>query len=181
MKKMPFLAWLTSLAVISFAGAVSAAELKIGYVDLQVALQSTSAGKTAKAELERDLKKKKDDLEKQKNDLEKQRDDIEKKKDLLSEVALQQKAAEFQQQMLKYREEMAKGQMEIQKKERELTAPIFEQLSDVISQLAKDQSYDMILEKSQQGIVWAKKDMDLTEEVISRFEKKYGKGGGAKK
>jgi hypothetical protein len=33
----------------------------------------------------------------------------------------------------------------------------------------------MILEKSQQGIVWAKKEMDLTEDVISRFEKKYGK------
>ena len=152
-----------------------AAELKIGYVDLQVALQTTSTGKTAKSELERDLKKKKDELEKQKTDLEKQRDDLEKKKDLLSDVALQQKAAEFQQQMLKYREEMTKGQMEIQKKERDLTAPIFKQLSDIITQLAKEQGYDMILEKSQQGIVWAKKEMDLTEDIIARYEKAHGK------
>ena len=175
---------LQTVSVVFFmltGGRLYSAELKIGYVDLQVALQTTSTGKNAKAELERDLKKKKDELEKQKTDLEKQRDDLEKKKDLLSDVALQQKAAEFQQQMLKYREEMTKGQMEIQKKERDLTAPIFKQLSDIITAVAKEQGYDMILEKSQQGIVWAKKEMDLTEDIMARFEKQHGKGGGAKK
>ena len=151
------------------------AEVKIGYVDLQVALQKTSAGKAAKLELERALKSKKKELETKKTDLEKKRADLTKKKDLLSEVALQQKAAELQAEMMKYREEMAKGQMEIQKKERELTAPIFQQLSEIINKVAKEKSYDMILEKSQQGIVWAKKNMDLTAAVIEQFEKKYGK------
>lgn len=151
------------------------AELKIGYVDLQSALQRTSSGIAAKKQLEKELKNKKQELEKKKSDLEKQRDDIQKKKDLLSNAALQQKAAELQQEMLKYREEMAKGQLEIQKKERQLTAPIFKQLSTVINEIAKEKSYDMILEKSQQGIVWAKKEMDLTAVVIEKFEKKYGK------
>ena len=152
------------------------AQLKIGYVDMQMALQKTSAGKAAKGQLEKELTAKKKSLEKKKSDLEKQRDDLQKKRDLLSPAALQQKAGEFQQEMLKYREEMAKGQLDIQKKERELTAPIFKNLSTVINDIAKEQKYDMILEKSQQGIVWAKKNMDLTSVVISRFEKKYGKG-----
>ena len=163
------------LAGSFFLTATAVAEVKIGYVDLQMALQKTTAGQSAKRELERELKKKRKLLETRKGDIEKKRDDLTKKRDLLSQVALQQKASELQQEMLKYREEMSRTQMQIQKKERELTAPIFKQLSTVINQLAQEKGYDMILEKSQQGIVWAKKDMDLTASLIARFEKKFGK------
>lgn len=169
MNKKTFLAMVLGL-VMSFGA--SAAELKIGYVDLQKALQDTSAGKKAKAELEVEFKKKKKALEAKEADLKTKREDIQKKKDLLSEVALQQKAAEFQQEMLKYRDQLQKSQLEIQKRERELTAPLINALGKVIDEIAKKEGYDMILEKSQQGIVWAKEDMDLTAKVVQTFEKK---------
>lgn len=160
------------LASFVWTSGASAAELKIGYVDLQKALQETSMGKKAKAELETEFKKKKKELETREAGLKKQQEDLEQKKDLLSQSALQQKAAEFQQEMMKYREQLQKSQIDIQKRERDLTAPILKQLGDVINDLAKSENYDMILEKSQQGIVWAKKDMDLTKKIVQLFEKK---------
>nr|BFD59204.1 OmpH family outer membrane protein [Bdellovibrio sp. CKG001]BFD62581.1 OmpH family outer membrane protein [Bdellovibrio sp. HM001] len=146
------------------------AEAKIGFVDMQKAIQSTSAGKKAKTELESDFNKKKKELEKKEADLKKMGEDLEKKKSVLSEEALGKKQAEFQEEMLKYRDVVGKSQIEIQKKERELTAPILEKMKKVIAKLAKDKGYTMVIENSQM-VLYATSDADLTEEVIKAFEK----------
>lgn len=164
MKKM--LMAMSVLLAASFANA----EAKVGYVDMQKAIQSTSAGKKAKSELETEFNKKKKELEKKEADLKKMGEDIEKKKSVLSEEALNKKQGEFQEEMLKYRDVVGKSQVEIQKKERELTAPILEKMKKVIAKLAKDKGYTMVIENSQM-VLYATPDADLTQEVISAFEK----------
>ncbi|WP_347357585.1 OmpH family outer membrane protein [Bdellovibrio sp.] len=164
MKKM--LIVLSMLLTASLAQA----EAKVGFVDMQKAIQSTSAGKKAKTELESDFNKKKKELEKKEADLKKMGEDLEKKKSVLSEEALGKKQAEFQEEMLKYRDVVGKSQIEIQKKERELTAPILEKMKKVISKLAKEKGYTLVIENSQM-VLYATSDADLTEEVIKAFEK----------
>jgi outer membrane protein len=146
------------------------AEAKVGYIDMQKAIQATSAGKKAKTELEGDFNKKKKELEKKEADLKKMGEDLEKKKSVLSEDALNKKQAEFQEEMLKYRDVVGKSQVEIQKKERELTAPILEKMKRTIAKLAKEKGYTMVIENSQM-VLYATPDADLTDEVISAFEK----------
>ena len=150
--------------------AAAHAETKIGFVDMQKAIQSTSAGKKAKAELEGEFNKKKKDLEKKEADLKKMGEDLEKKKSVLSEEALGKKQAEFQEEMLKYRDVVGKSQIEIQKKERDLTAPILEKMKKVIAKIAKDKGYTLVMENNQ-GILFAAPDSDLTDEVIKAYEK----------
>ncbi|WP_374079443.1 OmpH family outer membrane protein [Bdellovibrio bacteriovorus] len=164
MKKM--LIAMSMLLAASFAHA----EAKVGYVDMQKAIQATSAGKKAKGELETEFNKKKKELEKKEADLKKMGEDLEKKKSVLSEEALGKKQAEFQEEMLKYRDVVGKSQIEIQKKERELTAPILDKMKKVIAKLAKDKGYTMVIENSQM-VLYATPDADLTQEVISAFEK----------
>lgn len=150
--------------------AVANAEAKIGFVDMQKAIQATAAGKKAKTELEGDFNKKKKDLEKKEADLKKMGEDLEKKKSVLSEEALGKKQAEFQEEMMKYRDVVGKSQVEIQKKERELTAPILEKMKKAIAKLAKDKGYSLILENSQM-VLFATAESDLTDEVVKAFEK----------
>ena len=102
--------------------AAAHAETKIGFVDMQKAIQSTSAGKKAKTELETEFNKKKKELEKKEADLKKMGEDLEKKKSVLSEDALGKKQAEFQEEMLKYRDVVGKSQVEIQKKRKRLNS-----------------------------------------------------------
>lgn len=146
------------------------AETKIGFVDMQKAIQSTAAGKKAKTELESEFNKKKKELEKKEADLKKMGEDLERKKSVLSEEVLGKKQAEFQEEMLKYRDVVGKSQVEIQKKERDLTAPILEKMRKVIAKVAKDKGYTMILENSQM-VLFATADADLTNEVIKTYEK----------
>lgn len=157
---------LSMLMTASFAHA----EAKVGYIDMQKAIQSTSAGKKAKTELEGDFNKKKKELEKKEADLKKMGEDLEKKKSVLSEDALNKKQAEFQEEMLKYRDVVGKSQIEIQKKERELTAPILEKMKKTIAKLAKEKGYTMVIENSQM-VLYATPDADLTDEVVKAFEK----------
>jgi outer membrane protein len=147
------------------------AAMKIGYVDLQKAIQETSAGKKAKKELEKEFNSKKEELQKKEADLKKMNEDLEKKKAVHSEEAHNRKTAEFQQEMVKYRELVGQSQMNIQKKERELTQPILEKLQEQLDKLAKDRAYTMVLEKSEQSVLWARKDLDLTDDLVKAFEK----------
>ena len=155
---------------MALAASFAQAETKVGFVDMQKAIQTTAAGKKAKAELEGEFNKKKKDLEKKEADLKKMGEDLEKKKSVLSEDALGKKQAEFQEEMLKYRDIVGKSQVEIQKKERELTAPILEKMKRVIGKIAKDKGYTLVLENSQM-VLYATADADLTEDVIKAFDK----------
>jgi outer membrane protein len=151
--------------------AAQSAEIKIGYIDLQKAIQTTSAGKKAKAELESEFNKRKKDIEGKESDIKKMTEDMEKKKAVLSEEAMQKKQMEVQEEMMKYRELVGKNQVEIQKKERDLTAPILEKMRTIIDKMAKNDSYTVILEKNEQSVLWVKGDIDITEKVVAEFEK----------
>ncbi len=160
---------LLSLCVV-LATVVAKAETKIGFVDVPKAIQATSAGKKAKAELEGQFNKKKKELEKKEADLKKMNEDLEKKKTVLSEEALHAKQAEFQGEMMKFRDEVAKSQSEIQKRQQELTAPILEKMQKTIAKVSKDQGYSLVLQNTQ-GVLYATPDADLTDAVVKAFEK----------
>jgi outer membrane protein len=98
---MTKMTWKLSTCVLAFAAvlcsASALADVKLGYVDLQKAIQETSTGKKAKGELEKDFNKRNKDLEKMQADLKKMGEDLEKKAMVLSDDVRVKKQAEFQQ------------------------------------------------------------------------------------
>lgn len=163
---------LLMVAAFALSGVAHAAEMKIGYVDMQKAIQSTAAGKKAKKELEDEFNKKKKELGKREADIKKMGEDFEKRSMAMNEDARMKKQGELQNEMRKYQEMAAKSQMEIQKRERDLTEPIVKRLRDIIESIAKKEEFTMILEKSENSVMWAKKDLDLTDRLIKEFDKR---------
>jgi outer membrane protein len=156
---------------LSVGSVASAADVKIGYVDLQKAIQETSAGKKAKKELEKEFNAKKAELQKKETDLKKMDEDFKKKSVALSDEVKGKKMQELQAEMLKFQREVGESQINIQKKERELTQPILEKLQSSIEKIAKEGGYTMVLERNEQSVLWAKKDVDLTDAVVKEFER----------
>ena len=161
---------LLSLAIFAAAG-FAKADTKIGYVDVQKAIQSTAAGKKAKDTLDGEYGKRKKDLDKKKADIEKMGQDLEKKKTVLSEEVMNKKQMELQEEMMKFQKTVAENQMEIQKKEKELVEPILNKMKTVIEKVAQEKGYSLVLEKQSQNILFAQKDADLTDAVIQAYEK----------
>lgn len=170
MKKTYFLPAL--LVAVGLAwGPLARAEIKIGYIDLQKAIQSTKAGQKAKAEMEKDIEKRKKEIQEKEKDLQKMTQDYEKKSMVLSEEVKQKKQIELQQEIGKYREQVAKTQMELQGKERDLTTPILDKLKKAIEKIAKDEKLSMVLEKAEHSVMWADSQLDITDKVVQAFEK----------
>lgn len=152
------------------AGAAHA-QSKVVYVDMQKAVQTTKAGSKAKKELENEFNTKKKKLQGQEDKLKKMQEDLEKKAMVLSDEVRGKKQAEFQQEMMEYQKLVAQSQQEIQKREQDLTKPILEKMSKVIEQISKEKGYDLVLERQGNNVLWAKKEADITDEVIAAFEK----------
>ncbi len=163
------------IAVALFAGlftnAAVAAEFKVGVVDMQKAIQTSSAGKKAKKEVEGDFEKKKKDLKKKEDDLKKRVEEFEKKQAVLSDKVRQEQQTDLQKDMMQFREEVSKSQVTIQQRERELTKPILEKLQKVILEIAKEKDFSIVLEKAEQSVMFAKTELDITDEVIKRADK----------
>lgn len=159
-----------SLLFVTLAQTALAAETKIGYVDMQKAVQATAAGKKAKTDLEAEFNKRKKELDKKKADIEKMGQDLEKKKSVLSEEVLGKKQMELQEEMMKFQKVVGENQLEIQKKEKELTMPILEKMRKVIEKVASEKQFSIVLERNEQNILYAQKETDLTDDVVKAFE-----------
>lgn len=147
------------------------AEVKLGFIDMQKAIQETKEGKAAKKQLEGDFNKKKAELEKKEGELKKKFEDFEKKALALSNEVKAKQQQELQIEMQKHQQLVAKSQMDIQKKERDLTEPIVKKVQGIIAKIAKDEGYTAILEKSEQLVLFAQPNIDLTDRVVKEANK----------
>lgn len=159
------------LSLLAFS--LSASAQKFGVIDLQKAVLATTAGKKAKKQIETEVAKRKKQLEKKRASLQQMNKDLEKKALVLSDDVKAKKQAEIQREAVKLQEMFMKSQQDLQAKERALQKPILETLQKVIRDIAKKDGYDMIFEKAEQRILFAKESVDLTQKVVKEFEKKH--------
>jgi outer membrane protein len=158
-----------AVLILSAIG-VQAAEMKIGFVDVRKAVESTKQGKKVKTELETEFKKREKELQKKADDIKKMTTDFEKKNAVLAEDARLKKQQEIQEEMLKYNQDVQKNTADIRKKEQDLMEPIFKKMQKVIDDVAKKENYTLVLQ-SRDNILYAVKEVDLTDSVVKAFEK----------
>lgn len=164
-----------SFMLMGFSAAAVASVSNVVMIDMQRAVQSTTAGKKAKSTLETEFNKKKAELQKKEGELKKMGEELEKKAAVLSEDARRKKQTEMQQEMMKFRQQVQESQTDIQKREREITKPILDKMADILQNLGKEEKYTMILEKGENNVIWVAKEADITDKVVARFEKEYKK------
>ncbi len=171
---------LVSTVLLSlFARPVRAEDVKIGIVDLRRALAETDDGKKARSTLKRDFDKKHKELDEQQEEVKKAIDDLNKKRTLLPAETVRQKEAELQERVGKVQQTYMRHQQDLASKEEEATAPIVERLQRIIGKIAAAENFTVVLDKSA-GVVFAKPHLDLTNEVIRRFNAGEEKGTAAK-
>jgi outer membrane protein len=158
------------------AGRAQAADDKIGYVDLQRALEETNDGKAAKSKLKSDFDKKQKELDEKQEELKKMKDDLDKKSTLLKPDVLASEQKKFQDRFVELQSIYSRLQKDLAQKEQEATAGIFRKLQTVVGTIAEREKFAMVLEKNS-AVVWGQPSLDITNEVIRMYN--AGSGGGA--
>ena len=172
MKKLIWMA-VASLSLVQ-AAAWSSDDIRIGTVDMQKALQSVEAGKAAKSQLEKDFNTRKKELQAEEASIKKAGEEFRKQSLVMNDEARAKKQAELQERIMKFQESTQKSQAEIQQKERELTDPILTKLRGIIGELAKKKNYHLVLEKNENTVLYSQEKDDLTQDVISTYNKNKG-------
>ncbi|MBI1862068.1 MAG: OmpH family outer membrane protein [Deltaproteobacteria bacterium] len=164
------------VAFLGLASVVLAAEapasFKVGYVDLQKAMQTVDAGKTAKADLEKEIAAKKVGLEKRQAQLQKEAEAFEKQVALLDGAKKLERQQELQKKFAEFQKEAQETQMQLQGKERELTQPILSEMRAIIEGLGKENNFQLIVEKNEGAVLYAEAGADLTQQLIEKFNAK---------
>ena len=160
---------LFSLFIILLPAFVTA---EVYVVDIQKVLAESSPGKKAKASLEKKFKASKDELEAQKNSLIKMQQDAKKQSSLLSEEALQKKIISIREQEQKVGAKLQKYRADFAKENNDKLSKIMKAIQDVTANIAKENNYPLIIEKSQVSVLYAEGKFDLTDEVIKKVNAK---------
>jgi outer membrane protein len=158
---------LVAAAVLSAGSLAFAEDFKLGYVDMQRALNETEDGRKAKANLKKVFDQKQKELDEQQAQLKKDIEDLDKKRTLLPADKVREKEAELQGRMQKVQQTYLRHQQDLTGKEQEATAKIFERMNKIIQKIASAENFSMVLDKG--ALVFAKTHLDLTNELIRRY------------
>jgi outer membrane protein len=157
--------------------AAFAEDMKFGYVDMQRALNETEDGRKAKEKLKKDFDQKQKELDEQQAQLKKEIEDLDKKRTLLPADKVREKESELRVKLEKVQQTYMRHQQDLSAKEQKETQKIFERMTKIIGEIAAAENFSMIVDKS--ALVFAKPHLDLTNELIRRYNGTAAKAGGA--
>lgn len=165
--------------VIGLSGlAYAQSAVKVGYIDLQRVIRESQAGKSARVSFEREFQEKRNIIEQKKQRLDSLKQDFLSQGTIKSEQGTKDKAEQIEQLEKEYNRTRDDFRDELQRRDLELTQKILSELENVIKQIGDSDGYSLIFEKTEAGIVFAGKGVDLTDRLIQAYD---GRKSGAKK
>jgi outer membrane protein len=167
------------LTALAAGPALARAEQKFGYVDLQRALNEVDEGKAAKALLKKDFDEKQKQLDVKKADFDKLQADVEKQAAMMTDAAKKEKAAELDRRARELQGLFMQLQKDLSDRERDATKGIFDKMAVLVHEIAEADGFTMVFEKGA-GIVYAPPSLDLTNELIRKYNGRFPAGQAKK-
>lgn len=146
---------------------------KGGVVDLPRVVQSVGDGAQAKIELDAELKKKQkvfDEKQKKAKAVQESLSMVKPEARAAKEAELQREGAELQQMYMQMQQEMVRL-------EQEKMAVILNKTNTILQSIGKEGDYAMIFNRGDNNatnVLYAKPGLDLTDELIRRYDAAYG-------
>ena len=176
MKKLFFLVF-----TMVFVASVHAADVKIGYIDMNRALNMSERGIKAVGILEGMVQAKQSVIAEKENKIKELDMEIAKQSSILNPQALKEKQNEREKMMKDYQRMVQDSQDEVKKKQDEFMQEIINDIRVTVSEIGQEEAYTAIFEKFAAGLVYFVEEEDLTEKVIKRFNEASKKAAPATK
>lgn len=140
-------------------------------VDVQAALQQSSAAKTLRSQRDQYLQGFQAELDKNRAVLKEIENDLVKQKNAMAPEMWQQKARSFEQQVFEFNQRFQRSNQAVDKSFRTGMSELSDALAQVTEELAGELGANLVLPKSQ--IFLHDPRMEVTQQVIERLNRKY--------
>lgn len=153
--------------------ALGASEYKLGYVDLQKALNLCKAGQDAKEKFAKEVQKAEAQLSLKQEELQKLKEALEKQSAMLNEETFKKKEKDYQAKLRDFKRLYEESQDELKAQDNEAVKEILAELVKVTQAYGAEKGYTLIFEKSESALLFADEKLELTEEIIEIFDTEY--------
>ncbi|MBL4817749.1 MAG: OmpH family outer membrane protein [Deltaproteobacteria bacterium] len=154
---------------------VSSAELKIAVIELERALNETSDGQKAQKDLKKEFDKTQALLEKKQGELKKAHEKFQSKSAVMNEKARQEEGMKLQGQIAEFQQLSGESQQEFMAKQNETMKGLLDKMTPIVESVAKKEDYDLVLNKTEATVVYAKPGLNITDRVVKDYDKKTSK------
>lgn len=163
-----------TLTLILGGGVARAADTSIGYVNLARALLEVDEGKRAMTRIKKVFDKKQVELLAEEKKLKALQESLQAQSSVVKDDATARaKRAEFETKVMELQQRLMQEQETLERlKAKELNV-IREKMQKVISKIGKSGKYTIILEVQDSRLLYAKPHLDLTNEVIRKYNQSH--------
>jgi outer membrane protein len=167
----------TALLLSAMAPKLYAQSVRIAVVDLQRALNETEDGRRAKTKLKTLFKRRQVALDKQQNEVKALKEEIETKISVWNDETKQRKIQEYQEKLVELQQTYVEYQRELAEAEGRYTREILARMERILRRIGQTDGYTLIVERNEGGVMWVPSNLDLTDQVIQRYNAGEGRDG----
>ena len=146
------------------------ADAKIGFVDPQVVLQNSAAGKAGMTELQELIQKKQAEIQAKNTEIQKLNQEIQANQSVWSSTVSAQKQAELTRQQNELQYLQTQAQTETDALEQQMVTAFQDKVIPLIETMRAEKGLWLILTNSSGGIVAIDPRIDLSMEVVKRLD-----------
>jgi outer membrane protein len=166
--------------VLALAPPLARAETKLGFVDLQRAIREVDEGKSATAVLKRDFDEKQKQLDSKKVEFDRLKTEFEKQSVVMADQARKDRAGDLDRKAMELQQLFLQLQKDLSEREREVMRGIFDKMAGLVREIAEADGFTMVLERNDSGIVYAPPSLDLTNELVRKYNNRFPAGAAKK-
>ena len=160
-------------AALFFTAAAPAYAETIAIVNVQKLMQEAKAAKSAREQLESKQKSYQKEISQKEEKLKKEDQELAKKRDALSQDAFDKKVAAFRSEVTEVQKEVQQKKSALDEAFAQALTDIQKAVTDIIGELAEEKEFTVAMPASQ--VLYYEEKFDITEEVLSRLDKKLPK------
>jgi len=170
--------WAVICCLIFFpVSALGADVAKVGVIDFQRVLMTSSEGKKAQAEINRKGKKMETELKQKGDDIEKIKKQLEREALVISAAKREEREREIRIKINDFKSLQKRYTQDFKVHEQRLVQRIQKDLKKIIDELGKKEGYLLIIEKRQGGVLYSPQSVDLTDRLIREYNAQSAQKG----
>jgi len=173
MCKVTFVA--TVFCFCFLASSYGADVAKIGIVDFERILKTSSAGKNASAEINAQGKKIETDLKAKGDEIEAAKDKLEREVLVMSREMREEREREIRIKIGDFKALQKRYVDEFRDHEKRLVGRIQNEILTIIDEMGKQEGFLLILEKREAGVMYSPNTIDITDRLIQKYNVNFAR------
>lgn len=149
----------------------AAEEFKIGIVDFQKVVSTSSPGKIAKKAVDKKGKELENSLKKKGNEIEKLKKDLDRESLVMTKDKFLEKQREIRIKINDFKALKASYAQQFKQMEARSITKIKNDVLGIVRKIGEKEGFKLIVERNETGAMYYPESMDITDEVIKEYNK----------